>query len=701
MPRVSPDGWTVAITHPQSGRTIQPDVLSDPQYIPSLNSLPEVRIPIRRAPSWLRQEFDDNPSMDVWLDGQQLPIDELQRVEDDQGQTVLVGIGGVELRNRVALERNEVLAESAAKDLIQNETSYQADVDDTDRAGDEDVVFQSASTTSEFNDIIADVPATEPIIATGDTLTLAQTGFVTEVDQPNTISRSDFSDGEGGQFGSAGVTVGSFNATVEYDLPIDNITAYFRGETTNGDAFLDPVINGTKYNGTTVPDSLGWDSVDLSGSGSVSGSTDFSFETDVLNSGSAEIDVVAFVDDRFSYTIDNQVHTSGGYLDGPELYPDAAPVIIPAGESTFNIVAAKLQTTIDDVSGSQALEVSHDDGKTFLPSDGSEQNTESVSVEFAGVGTDLETRITLQRLSPNGARSQTPRYGYDSQAISEWDLTADLQFDSILLDFQRDDDLETVLNDIAGDKFVWSYRIESGTPTIAWTEPGSRIADSDPDIEDINVEKQVETFGKVTVKGSDNEVSGEQITADIGNAVSLAETNIRPGSEAVRDSSGTNYDRRDDYSMDYQAGEITVLGDGTISDGTSLTIDYRHQISATFTSDDAATPPREIVEDIPGIVSTRQAKIIASVIADVDPGLATPSFDGDIVVPRLSAGFDPLEALPLDDFDDIPDIATPLPPRGSIELTPQGIVFRVGSQTRISQSLSDIKNRVQTISRRS
>jgi len=93
-----PSGWTVAITHPDTGRVKTPDVLDladAPTFIPGPNAQPELRLPVRKDTTWLTDAYDDDAEMRVWKDGQRLPIDVLRDVEQREGATILIGIGGV------------------------------------------------------------------------------------------------------------------------------------------------------------------------------------------------------------------------------------------------------------------------------------------------------------------------------------------------------------------------------------------------------------------------------------------------------------------------------------------------------------------------------------------------------------------------------------------------------------------------------
>jgi hypothetical protein len=131
--------------------------------------------------------------------------------------------------------------------------------------------------------------------------------------------------------------------------------------------------------------------------------------------------------------------------------------------------------------------------------------------------------------------------------------------------------------------------------------------------------------------------------------------------------------------------------------GDSYQIDYRHEVKGTH--DVVSNPDRELVESVPGVVSERQAEQIAYVIAEVEPKVNTPRYEGKLIVPSVDATFDPLEALQLDSLD-LPDVATPLSIGGQPKVTPRGLVFNVGSAPPLESQLSSIRDRVEKVSDR-
>lgn len=703
----SATGWTVTVTHPESGRVIRPDAINPDQvqFVPGPNTMPRIRMPVRRAPSWLDEGFDDNPAMDVHLDGEQLPIDELVDVEQEEGQTILVGEGGAELRTTVQAEYEAAERPTAATDLVSNNTSYNV-VDNTATPVPDTNTVQSPSGETELLNALSP-PDDLPVIGTNGGIKPAQTCWTLEAENNDRgtaqtdASLSTFSNGAGLVF-VTNTEDAEWDFTTNHTIPGGNVSVYVRVAATTNAPELTLTLNG--YSWTPVPSGLGiaetgWFDLasDPFGTGASYAGGDLSGSETLRivagTDGDIDIDVVAPLDNRYSYTFDNSVNTADGYLDGPETHP-TLEAVFDAYESAFSIVGGAATATINDTSNDQALALSNDRGQTYPIS---ASNSASVTGSFPNPGATLNLKATLSRYSPNGAQDATPRFGYDAQRLDAYTLDADIEFRSLLIDESFDDSLASILNQILGSQYGWAISVENGTTTFTVDEPGSTVADRDPEISEANIQKRVQTYAAVTIKGSTIPVSGEQFQAS-SSFVNLDEDDILTGSEAVYDSGGTNYTRGVDYQMDYQNGEIRALAGGNLTAGNTYTVDYRHQIQATYNVPNQTGDT--LTRTIPGVVSDRQAEQIAYVLAEVYPGVSTPRYEGQIVVPRLDVTFDPLEGLQLEDMD-LPDVATPLSIRGEPQLTPRGLSLRLGSAPRLEESLSNISNQVSSLSDRS
>lgn len=702
---ITASGWSVSVTHPVTGRVIRPDVINprDVQFIPGPNSLPRVRLPVRSSVEWLDTDYDDNPALAVYLDGTQLPIDELVDVEHGTTETILVGEGGTELRTRVSAEYDSEERPVAVTDLVDAHTSY-ATVDNTTAATESTSTVQSPSGESELGDLLT-IDSVTPLTFTAGGVKPLQTCFTVEGENATTksgtslVSDTAFSNGDAESFTGTGQSL-TFDFTLGHDIPSGEFGFQFRAQkpTSAGNSHrLSFKLDGTEFGLSEVSGSLSLDWYQVSAytdPGAVSaGSHTITIESTETNSDDIDIDVVAPYDDRYVYTFDNVVNTSSGYLDGPELYPVSVDAVFDAYESAFNVVAGEVSVTVTDTTGGQAVALSNDFGATY-PLTAS--NSSTVSGPFPDAGASLNLKASLGRYSPSGTRDQTPREGYDAQRLDAYTLDATERLESLLIDQSFDDRLVNVTNDILGSQFIWKYSLENGTPTVTVTEPGNAVTDSDPEISNQSITKRLETIETVTVKGSPLPVSGEPFQAS-SSFVDLVEDNIVTGSEAVYDDTGTQYTRGVDYEINYGPGEIKALSGGDLTTGTDYNVDYRHRAIGSHTV--TGVTGEQLVRSIPGVVSDRQAEQIAYVLAEVEPELSVPRFEGDIVVPRLDVTFDPLEALNLESLG-LPDAATPLSIRGSPEVTPLGLRLRLGSAPRLEASLSAIREQVSAVSNR-
>lgn len=128
MPTPRPRGWHVELDHPD-GQTLTPSLVDDPRYLPTVNGLPEVILPVPRDEKYQQPAFEDAP-MRVWKDGRRLPIEQLRDVSVRPGHAELTGVGGVELLGRTRISTSGETTADVARDIVA-ETSYVADIDDT------------------------------------------------------------------------------------------------------------------------------------------------------------------------------------------------------------------------------------------------------------------------------------------------------------------------------------------------------------------------------------------------------------------------------------------------------------------------------------------------------------------------------------------------------------------------------------------
>jgi len=707
MPKTQTRGWQLTLTHPTTGKTVSLDVLENPEFAPSLNSLVEARIPVRRSEDLL--EWPSGTTVDLTYNGDSQPVDELEDIEQEADRTIIVAEGGIELDERLKTEFREERRHVAAKNIIDEETPYTADVDTPDFERQDNVVLQSLSTEQEFEDEQNDATETPDVFdLSGDSIETFDSLYIVEAEDASLEGANDVITGDIYSGGEA-VTNSDLGEAMEFTFSADYIMregdwgVFFRGTQASDDGQSTRVkieVNGDlAFDNLTGPgvNEPDWQIIqpdDILEQKSIGGSVTVRVEVDNVQDDDIIIDLFGFFDGRFDYdfeevdlsTVDRQ------HLNGPETKPDAVDYVFNDAITPFVIEEATGTVDIDDTSNEQALALSSDRGGSFT----TESNTDTISIS------DVETpqvrlRATLSRWEPDGPRDQTPRLGYGSQTISSTEIETDLRLESLLIDEAFDDSIENVLNDIAGDEYLWSYRIDNGTPTVAWTQPGQRESSQDPDIEaNVRVSKNLKTWDAVTIKGSSQSVSGEVFSSST-TFQELDEQNIVSGSEAVTDRNDDDtYRRGEDYEMRYNDGEVRRLSQGSMGTG-SFEIDYRYEVEGTFPEDYSGN--RELVETIPGVVSERQARQLAYIILEVDPAVSLPSFSADVLLPRSESVFDPLEALSLDRLG-LPDDATPLEIREEPQQTPDGTALRLGARDPLA-SLSRLSNKLQKVSRRS
>jgi len=98
----------------------------------------------------------------------------------------------------------------------------------------------------------------------------------------------------------------------------------------------------------------------------------------------------------------------------------------------------------------------------------------------------------------------------------------------------------------------------------------------------------VSLFSPITTVIAENtgtqSVANEAVTADVGNYTELGGYNVEDGTVTVTDGSGTTYTEGTDYEIDYNAGELKALSNGSIADGDTLDVSYDYQAADSTTS---------------------------------------------------------------------------------------------------------------------
>jgi hypothetical protein len=714
-------GWVGRVTHPDTSRILRAKALADPRIEPSINTLPRIHLPVPRSQQWQDLNFTTEPAFEAFLDGAEQPIDELTNIRDrrEQNATVLVGRGGVELLEEADVEFNVKRRHLAAQEVIQNQTTYDDDVDvpDSEVLADQDM--QDPSGESELDSLLLAFASTDPLQFANGGVEVLQTNWIVEAedfdsetgDSLSVSNDDDFSDGAGEGFRGQAATR-SYQFTPGYDVPAGDFDVFVRSEGTSTPPPLDWKINGSDISETTISTdwdpalSMGWANIsdfDTAGNlDTLSLSSGVTYTLTVEDTGGGEsgsrlIDVISPRDTRFSYNDDNTLNQNQGWLDGPEEKPDRVTIEFLAATSAFQVVSGTVTVTMDSTENSQRIQIRNQVDGTYKPDDGTEDNTSTVTVDpFANAGDRIQLRVGLSRHAENGARNQTPRFGYSAQTLTEYDLDADIREESLMLDYSRDASIEDILTDIAGDEFFWSYRVVNGTKTVTFTQPGQRTGGTEPQLLKADIDQDVETIFEVEVQGSNKTVNGEAFSGSTS-YVGLNESDIIPNSESVRTQNGdTVFTRDEDYEMDWSGGRIRITDDGDMVAATTYEISYRAEVKETYTDSSAPANPRTLTVNFPGVTSTRQAEQLAFVLVK---DLKDPRWVGDVTIPPSVTDFDVVEALPLTKLG-LPSGASPFfipePPRQ----TPRGTEFRLESQPDQQRRIAQLKRQVSEVVQR-
>ena len=218
MTSIPAKGWHVVVEHPVTGHIWTPDVVGDPQRKPRTNGYPRIEIPVRKRERW-RDLVDEYPDQTipcrVWKDGERQPIEELETVNTTESESVLKGRGGIELEERARRSTQQAEKHKLARDLIQNETPYTANVDDPVVETEENVTLESPDTETELQNALGSDDTLPWFVTSDGKLTAYDISFFGEM---NGFPHLTASDGEVQQFisSSQGYTN---NFELNYTIP--------------------------------------------------------------------------------------------------------------------------------------------------------------------------------------------------------------------------------------------------------------------------------------------------------------------------------------------------------------------------------------------------------------------------------------------------------------------------------------------------
>jgi len=318
----------------------------------------------------------------------------------------------------------------AVRDFLQGETSLRAtkveygDSDTEPAESDASISTQvsqtyndnlvlSADTTTEWDNNTS-LETTDRVFVENGTLKLAQSAFVE--DASGSATSGDYSGGDARNFNTPGDNE-QFDITVGYE---STFTVATRTEVTQQNDYneYNVYIDGEQIGPSSPATTLGWEDL---GSKTLTPGT-YTIEVELNNINGFEpdesaLDVIVVYDNSLSYNFDNDNGGNGGYLDGPELYPTVESVDIDTLTPPQQVSAAELQTTFNDTSNGQFVEIGNETTNTA-------NNSENVSVNFATPSDSINATLGLDGF---GSRTTaTPQQRFNGQTVDVADIFTDL-----------------------------------------------------------------------------------------------------------------------------------------------------------------------------------------------------------------------------------------------------------------------------------
>jgi hypothetical protein len=481
--------------------------------------------------------------------------------------------------------------------------------------------IQSADTTSEFSSVWSPA-ATDPFTATNDGLELTQTGFFKEAENASgttagEVSDGDYSNGAGESLSDLNDNL-SFSFTLDHTIPAADVGFAVRLDTLDGDhPPFDLTVDGEVVQGVTAG-AIG-SGLDWFGDGSRGISSDLSpgshtAELDCTGTGGGPMDVdcLNVFDGRYSYNFDNSVNANG-YLAGPEPFPDAAELAATEARSEWNITEATVTITANDTTGNQRLQVNL--SGAYKPTDGTENNTESITVTNAGASSTATTRLRLSRFGSQSGSS--PTQGVNPQRITSYDLQVDTNDLAVIEDETYKGSFFNVWQDLHRDSNMTAVAEYTDTSReLTSLEPGDQTNSQSWTRLDYTREYDIGRYGN-RIQAIGGESGGSRATASVTDDGEVSRVGeIIEGEPVVRTSvtdenvllAAARNRLAGLIEQDRLAGEIVVVP-------TSVPPGYAYTVEP-FDNTDVALLSVQITGNR-ATLQFREAETIATAIADV------------------------------------------------------------------------------------
>lgn len=345
------------------------------------------------------------------------------------------GIGFDLTRNETTRSPSNILVSDEIQnvwDLTGFSASVTAPSANTSTSGNQ---VQEANTNAEFNGITSNISDTDPLAVQNGNIEVLDSAFVQDdadaTVNPGFNSNEDgYNDGTYTVLNSAGQAI-EWEFTTNYEIPRTDVAVRLFVEAQGTDEHTltvsiddENIVTGFETNTSLEWDFVGRLSTQSGDTGTLpTGTHTLRTEVDAANTDNLRMDVMAVYDENYSYTFDNSLSSTQGYLDGPQTKPDSVDLTLDQQATTWRITSASVNSTWTATSGNQRIQLRLPPDGSYAPSDGTEDNTSSLS--NIGFGSDEGSAVQARlRFGRYGSRSgETPLTGFNGTDLTDWEIT--------------------------------------------------------------------------------------------------------------------------------------------------------------------------------------------------------------------------------------------------------------------------------------
>jgi hypothetical protein len=704
--RTPAQGDHVVVETP-SGATLTPTVVDSPRLNQRLNGLPTVEIPVAKHERWSDTGIWEDQPIEVYQDGERLQVEQLDRIEQQADRDILVGVGGVDLRERVQLDVIERDAHLVAGDVL-GEVGVIGHVDDPATDTTPDALLEEVDSQAAWADRI-DAAPNDLFEAADGALQTRQTAYFMEAEAGENNGGSTSVDAPEDTWSNEFVTLVAdpssyLDVTAETDhvIPASEIAIAVRIQhSQDGHVGFDVNIDGSTV--ATVPantysagsDTPEW--VTPVAAGDVATDLAADNHTITINIDGSDSDLALTVDCLTLYDARQDPglteSVSGGVIEGPDLYPTGVQVETDDVPTVRQVTGGRLDAQAADTGGSFAVALSNDSGATWPLS---ASNTTTVEGEFSESSASLRVRFTLGGIE--GDTSTSPAGRTQPQTVDSYSLYADLLDTPLLVNRSFDGDAVDILNEIAdaGD-FIWelAWDESADAPVVEWTQPGQRTASIDAPLSDYDISTDYSSvYRKAVIKGTLVDAGTETFSVSATDTPEdvLQHDYLSEVGETVTSTDGTTvFERGADYELYPTSGEIEILSSGDMAAGTDYQIEYERHLTGSYEAPDYdAATDRTLVESLPAVTTERNAEQAALIAVKTS---SEPIQRASVTIDALPSDVLLVEALGLEG----------LPIEAGLEVwdvrsSRRSTTLQLGTRDPVDERLSEFESRLSAVS---